>query len=107
MPADVEALLCQLRHDHDAVRVTDALHDGAAVTKAHDGVQLVTSLPHRCTADRSLQGRVRLSAATTGLAWVDAKRAVSITSSAHLTKCDSLDAAQRTSRDLTGLSAID
>jgi ADP-ribose pyrophosphatase YjhB (NUDIX family) len=26
-----------------AVRVTDALHDGAAVARAHDGVQLVTS----------------------------------------------------------------
>jgi hypothetical protein len=32
---------------------------------------------------------------------------VSITPSAHLTNCDSLDATQRTIRDLTGLSAID
>jgi hypothetical protein len=69
----------------------------AAAAAGHHGVVEV----------RDAGDRVHLSAATTRLAWVDAKRAASITPAAHLTDCDSLDAAQRTIRELTGLSEID
>jgi len=58
-------------------------------------------------AVRAAGDRVHLNAVTTRLAWVDAKRAVSITPAAHLTDCDSLDAAQRIIRDITGISEID
>jgi hypothetical protein len=69
----------------------------AAAAAGHHGVVEV----------RDAGDRVHLSAATTRLAWVDAKRASSITPAAHLTDCDSFAAAQRTIRDLTGISEID
>ena len=62
---------------------------------------------HGVVEVRDAGDRVHLSPATTRLAWVDAKRAASITPAAHLTDCVSLAAAQRMIRDLTGISEID
>ena len=94
--------------DLDAAAVTPVRHVFRWHPSEASGLLAAAAAGHHGVVEvRDAGDRVHLSAATTRLAWVDAKRAASITPAAHLTDCDSFATAQRTIRDLTGISEID
>ena len=94
--------------DLDAAAVTPVRHVFRWHPSEASGLLAAAAAGHHGIVEvRDAGDRVHLSAATTRLAWVDAKHAASITPAAHLSDCDSLDAAQRIIRDLTGISEID